>query len=201
MVNLQIDVLVLCRDLRTRSQILSCVKKHCKYRAIIGGLNYLALCTRPDLSLLKKVGLFFLALLFIVATRAFILLLLPCFVDQHVKQIGAASRNYFVSVQDSNNYFWTSDPFGKLFGTPIIHSRYQFQPATYMHPPPAHVLLEACLEICVWYLVRNGKFEDRAKSGYLGGNDSGNKCRSFLSDSNKVVASRDMKIDENWTPE
>ena len=70
-------------------------------------------------SLLKKVGLSFLALLFIVATRAFILLTLPCFVDKHVKQLGEASRNYFVSVQDSNNYFLTSDPPGKLFGTPI----------------------------------------------------------------------------------
>ena len=33
--------------------------------------------------------------------------------------MGAASRNYFVSVQDSNNYFLTSDPPGKLFGTLI----------------------------------------------------------------------------------
>ena len=70
--------------------------------------------------LLKKAGLFFLALLFVVATRAFILLLLSCFVDEHVKQMGAASPNYFVGVQDSNNYFWTSDPPGQLlFGTPI----------------------------------------------------------------------------------
>ena len=75
-------------------------------------------------SLLKKVGLFFLALLFIVATRAFILLPLPCFVDEHVKQMGAASRNYFVSVQDSNNYFLTSDPPGKLFGTTISPLRH-----------------------------------------------------------------------------
>ena len=65
--------------------------------------------------LLKKVGLFFFALLFIVATPAFVLQPLPCFVDEHVKQRGGASRNYSASVQDSNNFFVTSDPPDKLF--------------------------------------------------------------------------------------
>ena len=48
---------------------------------------------------------------------------------------------------------------------------------------------------------RNSKFEDRAKMRYLVGYDSGNSYRIFLPDSNKVIVSRDVKIDENWTPE
>ena len=47
----------------------------------------------------------------------------------------------------------------------------------------------------------NGKFEDRARLGYLVGYDSGNSYRIILPDSNKVIVSRDVKIDENWTLE
>ena len=37
--------------------------------------------------------------------------------------------------------------------------------------------------------------------GYMVGYDSGNSYRIFLPDSNKVIVYRDVKIDENWTPE
>ena len=65
-------------------------------------------------AVLKKVGLpslaFYLSwLLGIYATTT------SMFCRRTCEAMGEASRNYFASVQDSNNYFLTSDPPGKLF--------------------------------------------------------------------------------------